>query len=93
MNDFVCKNCGNNTYFTELKNGQNVASCEKCNTFYKNLPNESEAVLYFGKYKGSIISQMSTKEEINYLNWLLTSEIKLSSKIKTAVQKKLGLWK
>ena len=69
--EIVCKNCGLvNDYRTEMKNGQNVAHCNGCGKYIKNIPYNQTPKLYFGKYKDRIISEI---EDLNYLQWLVES--------------------
>ena len=67
--EIKCK-CGEvNNYRTEMKNGQNVAHCNKCGSYIKNIP-YSEPKFYFGKYKGKLISDC---QDLGYLQWLINS--------------------
>jgi hypothetical protein len=67
--DIVCKECGNvNDYRTEMKANNKVAYCNGCGNFIKNIPYETEPKMYFGKYKGQLLRDITDRE---YLHWLL----------------------
>ena len=67
--EVVCKNCGSiNDYHTIMKSGQKTAWCNGCGSYIKNIPQGGEPVMHFGKYKGTLISEMT---DLSYLNWLL----------------------
>ncbi len=52
MPDIICKKCGEvNNYRTELKSNNQVAYCNGCGAYIKNIP-YAEPALYVGKYKG-----------------------------------------
>ncbi len=87
MENIKCNKCGSeNDYYTELKANNNVARCNKCNSFIKNIPYQNEAIFYFGKYKGKKVSEI---EDIDYLKWVL-KEIKPSLSMRTAIQKQIS---
>jgi hypothetical protein len=68
MENIVCKKCGaENDFSAELKGIHNVATCNKCNSFIKNIP-YSQPKFYFGKYKDNLISECT---DLNYLQWFL----------------------
>jgi hypothetical protein len=80
--EVVCKNCGLvNDYSTELKSGQNVATCNGCGKYIKSIP-YSEPQLYVGKYKGIPISKITDK---GYLTWAL-KELRLSPHVREAIE-------
>lgn len=58
-----------NDYRTEMKNSQNVATCNSCGDYIKNIP-YAEPALYFGKYKNKPIKDYYTRDEMNYLYWV-----------------------
>lgn len=71
--EIVCKNCGSvNDYRTEMKNGQNVAHCNACGKYIKNIPYNPHPKLYFGKYKDRLIKDI---EDLNYLQWLIDGNV------------------
>jgi len=71
--EIVCKNCGSiNDYRTEMKSGQNVAHCNSCGKYIKNIPYNPHPKLYFGKYKDKLIKDI---EDLNYLQWLIDSNV------------------
>lgn len=88
MEELICANCGpiGTEYYTELKSGQNVARCNKCDRFIKNLPQGGEAVLYLGKYKGTAVKDI---EDLPYLKWAKDGMTTLKPKIKDAIQKRI----
>jgi hypothetical protein len=89
--ELICTKCGCvNEYRTELKNNQNTAWCTCCGSFIKNIPYAKPA-LYFGKFKGRTIESMTTKEEAQYLNWLITSDFKLNPSLEKHIRKHLNI--
>jgi len=67
-----CKRCGLIDEVLITQQGVHVrADCRGCGAFIKFIPQGAPPVLYFGKYKGREISSMKSKEEIEYLQWLL----------------------
>lgn len=89
--DIECRYCGSSDYSTEMKSGQNVATCNNCGRFIKNIP-YSEPGIYFGKYKGKLIKDFQTKEEINYLYWIRNNPdiwYKMKDRIKEAINYRL----
>ena len=82
MEDIICKSCGLiNEYTTEMKSGQNVATCS-CGKFIKNIP-YAEPTFYFGKYSNTKVSEIKDK---NYLEWALANIGKLKPKMKDAIK-------
>lgn len=70
--DVICQNCGSiNDYRPVMKSNQNTAWCNGCDKFIKNLPQGKPPMLFFGKYKGRLISTMLNDEEIRYLQWMV----------------------
>lgn len=72
MPDIICQHCGNiNDYRTIMKSNQNTAWCNGCDKFIKNLPQGKPPQIFFGKYKDRFIATMTSKEELEYLQWLV----------------------
>ena len=87
--EIVCKKCGLvNDYRTELRQNQKTAWCNGCDSYIKNIPYQKPK-MYFGKYKGLVIEQMTLPEHRNYFNWLLQTDIKLNERTKEAINKQL----
>lgn len=85
MQDVICKKCNSvNDYTTQLKANNNVAYCNQCGSYIKNIPH-AEPTFYVGKYKDRKISEI---DDLNYLQWA-HKEMKLSSNIREAVQKQI----
>ena len=71
--DIICKKCGSiNNFRTEKKSNNLVAYCLDCGAYIKNIP-YAPPRMYFGKYKGVLISDFNTPQMINYLHWLKNS--------------------
>ena len=86
MEDIKCNKCGSvNDYYTELKANNNVARCNKCDSFIKNIPYE-EPTFHFGKYKDKKVKEV---EDMQYLKWAL-DKVKLSSSMRTAVTQQIS---
>lgn len=92
MEEIICKHCGCvDDYTTEMKSNQNVATCNGCGTFIKNIPYQAPA-LYFGKYKGLAIKNYLSRDHVNYLYWIRNNpEIwsKLNVRTKEAINLRL----
>jgi len=84
MKEVTCNRCGTvDDYRTEMKSGQNTAWCNGCGKFIKNIPQENAAfVLPFGKFKGTLMSDMVTQEQISWLNWSLGADFNKNYKEK-----------
>lgn len=93
MKEIVCRSCGVvNNYTTELRNNQKVATCNECGSFIKNIPYAVQK-FYFGKYKGTPISEC---DDLSYLNWFVentkpTPNLKKSCLERIETLKNLGL--
>lgn len=71
MPEIICQNCGSiNDYRTVMKSNQNTAWCNGCDKFIKNISQGKPPMLYFGKYKGRLISTLNDEDEIKYLKWV-----------------------
>jgi len=82
----ICRNCGSiDDYWTEFKNGQQVATCNGCNKYIKNIPYQLPK-FYVGKYKGETIS---SNTDLNYLKWFL-EKTNPKANIKTAVEERIN---
>ena len=94
MFDKTCHKCGSfNNYKTIMKNNQNTAWCNDCNSFMGNEPySNQKPVLYFGKYKGKLIEDFESPEEIKYLQWVKnTPDLwdNLKSNVQAAIERKV----
>jgi len=57
--DVICKNCGSiNDYRTEMKSNQQVAYCNGCDKFIKNIPYQEQR-FYVGKYFKKLVSEVT----------------------------------
>lgn len=66
--DVICLNCGSiNDYWTEFKSGQQVATCNGCDKYIKNVSYQLPK-FYVGKYKGEAINSVT---DLQYLKWFL----------------------
>lgn len=76
----ICPKCNSvDDYYIEKRTIHTTAYCNKCNSYIKNLPQGKPAQLFFGKYKDRLIQDMVSKEEIDYLQWLLKTDVKPNS--------------
>lgn len=90
--EIICNRCGLiNDYKVVEKSNQRTAWCNGCGNYIKNIPHGNKPTLHFGKYKSRTIESMRNKDEVNYLNWLYSSTIKLNPILKEAIKKQLGL--
>lgn len=86
MEDIVCTHCGLiNDFRVERKANNDVAYCNGCDRYIKNIPH-SEPAFYIGKYKGTPIKDI---EDMGYLKWAL-KEMKLTANMRTAIQKRIS---
>lgn len=88
MESLKCPKCGTvDKFYTELKSNNNVARCNNCDAFIKNLPYEAPK-FFVGKYKGKLISEI---EDMGYLKWAL-KEMKLSKSMRDAISARISLF-
>lgn len=83
--ELICKNCGpTEDYLTRTNGPHTTAYCNKCSAYIKHLPRETDAepFLYFGKYKNKKVSEVN---DLDYLLWMLKSDMDLSNKLSDAV--------
>ena len=72
MQDIICQHCGNiNDYRTIMKTNQLTAWCNGCDGFIKNIAQCKPPQIFFGRYKDRFISTLTSKEEVEYLKWLV----------------------
>lgn len=87
MEQIKCNKCGSiDDYYTELKSNNNVARCNQCDSFIKNIPYQTEHVFYFGKYKDKKVNEV---EDIPYLQWVLKNT-KPSKSMREAIEKQIS---
>lgn len=84
--DIVCNKCGLvNDYRTIQKANNQVAYCNGCDSYIKNIPHDVPK-LYVGKYKGIPIDQIT---DLNYLQWAVGT-LRLTSAVKMAVLSRIS---
>jgi len=90
--DIICRSCGSiNDYRTQMINGQNVAHCNSCDSFIKNIPySQEQPKMYFGKYKGGYIHDI---DDLPYLVWLNENVNLKPERIKKAVEERISYLK
>lgn len=82
----VCKSCATkNEYYTEQVGIQLKAICNHCDGYIKFIPQDKPQVIYFGKYKNTLISKLTDKQ---YIEWLFGSEVKLSKVLSNALRER-----
>lgn len=75
--DIICQRCDTkNQYYTKQSGPHQTAYCNNCHNYIKHIPKEGPVILYFGQYKGRSLSSLTSAEEIRYLQWLVTGDIK-----------------
>jgi len=80
MQTIVCPKCkSENDFNTQQRGIHTTAFCNQCKSYIKNLPQGKPSQLYFGKYKDKLISDMTSKDELSYLQWLLNTDVKPNS--------------
>ena len=86
--EIICKNCGSvDDYSTEMKSNQNVATCNGCGKFIKNMPQGKPMLFHFGKYKGTRIDECP---DYQYLIWIMT-KCQLKKNVMDAIAKQANL--
>ncbi len=89
--DVICKKCGSvNDYRIEKRAKNNCAFCNGCDHFIKNIPYKSQTILYFGKYKGMDILEMT---DIPYMKWLYENASSLKEHQKKALNDRMDFLK
>lgn len=78
--DITCIKCGLvNDCYTYERGPHIGARCNGCDTFIKWIPqNNPNFIIPFGKFKGRELSSMKLDHEVGYLQWLLSTDIKLN---------------
>lgn len=94
MEHLTCPHCGAVDNYTTFPSGSHLrADCNACGRYIKFLPQENtKPTLYFGKHKGREISSMNSKDELDYLKWLVDNA-DLKPKLKSDIEfqlKRLG---
>lgn len=85
METLFCGHCNKDVgFYTELKSNQNVARCNECDGFIKNIPYEKPQ-FYVGKHKGKPIEELT---DLNYLQWAIKN-IKLNTRTKDAINARI----
>lgn len=88
METIKCPKCGAlDKFYTELKANNNVARCSECDTFIKNIPYQTEQVLYIGKYKGKRVSEV---QDLSWLKWAEGNIKNLKPVQRTAILKQIS---
>lgn len=85
MDDVICRKCGLVNDFMIKENGSHkTAFCNGCGAYIKHLAYQ-EPQFFFGKYKGTKISECDDK---GYLEWVLENT-RQSERYKTAIQERI----
>lgn len=83
MEKIKCNKCGAiDDYYTELKSNNNVARCNQCDAFIKNIPYDARCLFHFGKYKGEAVADV---KDLQYLKWVL-GKTKQSARMRSELQ-------
>lgn len=92
MKDVTCTKCGSiNDYEIRKSELHQTAFCNCCGAYIKHLPREGkDHVIYFGKYKGTLLKDFTTKDHVNWLNWCLNSVETLKPALREAILKHLN---
>jgi len=79
-----CPKCGvENDYVITERGIHKTAYCNPCGSYIKNLPQGKPFIFMFGKFKGTPLDDMKSTDQINYLHWILSSD--MNNTIKTKV--------
>jgi len=66
--------CGKKDQYIVTKNIHYKATCV-CGNFIKNLSTNKPITIHFGKYAGRELESMTSKEEVQYLQWAINSGV------------------
>lgn len=84
--DSLC-GCGGNAFVTKQNGPHLSAYCTECGAFIKHVPqNNSMHSMPFGKHKGRKIAEMTTKEDLDYLKWLLDKSDNLKDNLRQPIE-------
>jgi uncharacterized protein (DUF3820 family) len=84
--DVSCQKCGSlNDYHTIQKHLHLTAYCNQCKSYIKNLPQGNPYVMPFGKFKGVLLSDMVSKDQVDYLQWMLKQDFNNTTKDKVTI--------
>lgn len=82
--DITCNQCGSiNDYRIIQKGIHQTAYCNGCDAYIKNIPQGKPFIMPFGKFKGTLLTDMTSKEQVDYLDWMLRQDF--NNNIKTKV--------
>ena len=87
MDTLFCKKCNSEQEYYDTPNPPHVgAYCGFCDSWIKWLPQQvkhpTNVVLYFGKYKGTIIKDCT---DTNYMQWIINNVDDLKPNIELAL--------
>ena len=88
--EISCKKCGlvNDFNTKYLKSNNSIqAYCNGCERFIKNIPHSKNETLYFGKYKGLKLSEITDKP---YLLWVERNIISISEGLKQNILNRIS---
>lgn len=92
LEPIVCRKCGTeDNYRVEIKAHNQVAYCKGCGLFIKNIP-YTEPTFYFGRYKGSKVSDLDSKEDLQWLEWCLKT-VNVTQRMRDAISEQIELIK
>ena len=83
MENLTCNKCGSHNYNVTERGIHKTAYCDSCGSYIKNLPQGKPFIFMFGKFKGTPLLDMRSKEQTDYLHWILASD--MNNTIKTKV--------
>lgn len=87
MGQLTCQKCNAiDDYYTEVKANNNVARCNQCDSFIKNISYDKPK-LYMGKYKGIPIDEI---EDLSYLKWAAANMVTIGKKIRDAIHSQIS---
>lgn len=86
--DVECHRCGLVNDFTVSKPSLHYKATCRCGNYITNISENKPSALYFGKYKGRLVSSMQGNDELQYLEWGLTQNM-FKGKLKRDVIERL----
>jgi uncharacterized protein (DUF3820 family) len=89
----TCNRCIKDVDPRIVKGTHITAYCSECGSYIKHLPkdrsHQKDFTLPFGKFKGIAISDMHSKERIDYLKWVLRNVSQLKDWQKEIIKNKI----
>lgn len=87
--DITCKNCGLVNEYTVSKPNKIYSVTCSCGRHIRNITENKPVILPFGKFKDRSVESMKTKEELDYLSWLVDNK-DLNGRLEEAILRQIS---